>query len=460
MTDPYQQALADYNAAYKWIIGRIVANATPEDGRTFEAGVAAYEQRFALFKRFLATVGNPQQAFKSVHIAGTSGKGSVTTMISALLQACALRVGDHVSPYLQIPNEKLRTNSKMISPSEFAALVEDFKPMYQAWIARGEELPYALVWMTLNFQYFARQQVDWAVVETSVGGRLDSTNVLPSEIAVITNVDIDHTAALGAQLEQIAWHKCGIIKQDGIAVTAETKPDALAVFEREAQEKNATLYQLDYQQNPDQTFDVTTPYNTYRNCRVGLKGSFQRENAALAITAVDLLANQHGFTFGQAEIDAALPELAFTGRAELVQTTPPVILDGAHNPAKIASLVSSLKAEYADYDLTVIYGMLLAKDANDSLLSFKGYCENFIFVEPHVYRKPAYPHAALATAAKDILPTAAIRSTEYVADALETALAEATAKSLIVVTGSLYLLGEARERWYPKDALLRALEAG
>ncbi len=197
MSKTYEQIISDYNAAYKWIIGRIVADATPEEGRTFESGVESYRTKFAQYERFLDFADNPEARFKSVHIAGTSGKGSVTTMIAALLQACGQRVGDHVSPYLQIPNEKLRTNGRMISPSEFTALVEDFKPTYQAWVDRGEELPYAKVWMTLTFLYFAREQVDWAVVETSVAPRFD-------QCLAIRNCS-DHQC--GSRSHAYAWRK-------------------------------------------------------------------------------------------------------------------------------------------------------------------------------------------------------------------------------------------------------------
>ena len=237
----------DYNQARKWLMSLIT---DPEGQRYFEEKSA--EVRLAEFKeqidrtgKFLAFTGNPQAAFNSVHIAGTSGKGSVVNMIAAILRAGGLKTGYHVSPYLQVCNEKLIVDDQMISPSEFITLVGDLNRDYTKWIAsdgKYTSLKYGEAWVALTYLWMAKCGVDWAVIETGLGGRYDPTNVLPSNLAVITNVDYDHVEVIGPSLEQIAHHKAGIIKPGKPVVTSETKPEVLAVIQREVEEKNAHLF--------------------------------------------------------------------------------------------------------------------------------------------------------------------------------------------------------------------------
>src|SRR3972149_4177393 len=174
---------------------------------------------------FLDFVGNPQSKYPSVHVAVTSGKGSVVTLLAALLTHCRLHTGSHVSPYLQVSNEKLQTDGKLIGLAEFIALVERFKQLHTDWSNAGrpfKALRYNEAWTALAFLWFAQREVDGAVVETGVGGRFDPTNTLPACLAVITNVDFDHTEVLGQTLPEIAYHKAGIIKSQQAALTPAT----------------------------------------------------------------------------------------------------------------------------------------------------------------------------------------------------------------------------------------------
>ena len=176
-------------------------------------------------KAFLEHAGNPQEKYSVIHIAGTSGKGSVATMIGAILRQAGLRTGVHTSPYLQVCNEKLVVNDAMISPQAFVELVDEFKLLLVSFYKKtGEMLRYQEAWACLMYMYFAKCNVNWAVVETALGGRYDPTNVVQSKLAIITNIAMEHTPQLGTSLAEIAKHKAGIIKRDQPVITSETNP--------------------------------------------------------------------------------------------------------------------------------------------------------------------------------------------------------------------------------------------
>lgn len=455
----FDALLADYQAQLDWLLTLV----RDPQGRRFLAPrpiaerQVLYQARLEKMRGFLNFIGNPQRQFRSVHVAGTSGKGSVTSMIAALLQACGRRTADHTSPYLQIPNEKLRLNGQMIAPSELGGLIEDFRPKYAAWLAQGGDLLYGEAWVALTFAWLAQQQPDWAVIETGMGGRLDATNVLPSSLAVITNVGYDHMQVLGETLAEIAWHKAGIIKEGGVVVSAESNPDTLAILQQEARSQHAAFHPLHATHHPDGAFTLHAPHHTY-HLALPLAGTYQQANAALAIAAVDWLAGAHDFPLTLDHIHTALDHFNLPGRFELVAERPQVILDGAHNQPKMQALAASLAACYPDRRLTVIIGLLYAKDAHSMLAALQPVARRFIVTQPHVFGKPALPPVALAQAARSAAPDCPVTMAPDVQAALDEALATADPDDIILVTGSIYLVGEARERWHPRLTLLRQLE--
>lgn len=435
---------ADFDAAHDWLLSLIrdpqgTRYFTP---RTWDERQARLRAQLPRLQAFLAFCGHPERRFRSVHIAGTSGKGSVTLMLSALLTAAGQHTGDHVSPYLQIPNEKLRVDGQPIAPSAFIAAVADLRARLTAWQAQGGDLRYGEAWVALTFLWLAQQQVDWAVIETGMGGRYDPTNALPSSLAVITNIDYDHTQSLGDTLEAIAWHKAGIIKPGGTVLTGATQPEVLAVIAREAQAQGATLIHV-----PD---DGALPDGWLPD---GWHG-FQRSNATLAVSAARRLAERHGWSLTSETVRATLRDFVYPGRLEVMQTAPTVILDGAHNPHKVASLVRTLQARYPQRRMTVVLGLIMNKEANGIIDALRPVAARFVLTEPRVFGKPPVPAATLAAL------TAPIPSvTEPDVDtALDGLLAAAQPDDMILVTGSIYLIGAARERWFPRAALLRQLE--
>ncbi len=462
---PVKEALAAQAAAEQWLRSLI---RDPSGSRHFVQKTkfeieANFRAQMARMSGFLDFCGRPQALFNAVHVAGTSGKGSVTAMIAALLAECGLTTGWHVSPYLQICNEKLIVNGRFITPTQFAALVNKFRALYDAWIAQGGDLRYGEAWVALTFLWFAQQQVDWGVVETGMGGRFDPTNVLPAGLAVITNVNYDHVAQLGPALTDIAYQKAGIIKPHGLAVTAVSQPDALAIICTEAKKQQARLFCLDedfsyvVEEFDTRSISVTvqTPRRVYPHLRISLPGFFQAQNAALAVTAVDLLRENFDLPFSQAAAQKALGTLKFPGRMEVMQTRPLTIIDSAHNPHKIEALAASIRALYPHKQITAVTGSLVTKDYAGSLQTLVALADRLVLTQPDVFGKPAVPPHKLAAMARALDADKPIFTCENVEESLKTAFQHSAAADLVLITGSLYLAGEARSFWFPPGDILR-----
>jgi dihydrofolate synthase/folylpolyglutamate synthase len=452
---------ADFRAQEQWLLSLI----RDPQGLRFNVPRSAAEYRQRDYERiermaaFMAFIGNPQRRLRAVQVAGTSGKGSVTTLIAALLTACGQRTADHISPYLQVCNEKLRIDGKMIAPSEFADLVREFRRLYGAWVENGGDLRYGEAWVALTLLWFVHKNPDWTVMETGRGGRFDPTIIMPAELAVITNVDFDHVTTLGPELTDIAWHKAGIIRPNTPAITAATHPDVLAVIRREAAQKNAPLFELDYTANSNGLLTVNAPYTRYDNLDLNLSQGFQMTNAALAIAAVDMLAHDFDFELDNATIEQALTGYVVPGRLEMMQQSPLVLIDGAHNPHKMRALAESLQARYPNRRITTIIGMIARKEADGMVEAIRPITNRFIATQPHVFGKPGQPPEFLAERIRAIAPETNVTIAPDVQAAIDLALRDAQPDDIIVVTGSIYLIGAARERWFPTADLLQALEA-
>jgi dihydrofolate synthase/folylpolyglutamate synthase len=465
------QILADFNNQIKWLY-RLITD--PTGSRYFEnkdqqTRLREYQEQLLRITDFLKFVNNPQQRFSSVHVTGTSGKGSVAAMTAAILSQCQLRTGFHGSPYLQVVNEKLIIDGEMITPSEFNHLVNQFRQIYDVWAAAGGPftgLLYTEAWTALVCLWLAQHKVDWAVIETSLGGRFDSTNVLPAKLAIITNVGYDHVESLGPELPDIAYHKAGIIKNNGLVITAATNKAALQVIEEEARQKNARLYRM------GQDFDFTvqkmnssglwisvqTPFRYYHDVHIAMQGTFQVTNAALAITATDILAEENLVSVSEEAVRTALAQLSFPGRMEIIQSKPLVILDGAHNLHKMQALVTSLRIIYPEKRITAIVGMLMTKDTPALIKSLLPVVSRFVVTKPNVFGKPSLPPEALGDIIQDIAPTIKVHVVDNVKDSIDLALQKLDNDEVLLITGSLYLVGEARDYWLPREQLLKNIE--
>lgn len=409
----------------------------------------------------LDLLGNPQNAFRSIHVGGTSGKGSTATMISALLTSAGYRTGLYLSPHLQVLNECYQINSRMAATTDLADVFETLKPAI-GQVARENPFgppSYFEVQTALAFALFARKEVDVAVIEVGLGGALDATNVLRPQVSVLTNVGLDHTEILGDTVELIAQHKAGIIKPGQIVISGFAQPSAQAIVQERCAVQGATLWQLgsDFtlHTQSDDTFAVAFPDKIYDDLRVNLHGDFQMTNAAYAVAAV------HAFTrgVGASIVRDGLWQAVIPGRLERVQEDPTVILDGAHNPDKIGAAANAIAKSYGDRRRVVVLSLKSDKAYGDILPHVLTNTSALIvtaFADTGLWK--ACKPEILAGAAAELAPGLYIRIEPDPLQALQHAFALAGHDDLIWVTGSLYLIGDIREYWYPSAELLRQAE--
>lgn len=444
-----------FDKAHRWLFSLV----TDPEGKRFSVPKTAEQRRRELEEAmartadFLAFAGHPERQFPAVHVTGTSGKGSVSMMAASILQGTGLRTGLHTSPYLQMPTEKLMVNGEPVSLAGFADLVWRFKRLHADWAAAGgsfNQLHYTEAWTAITFMWLAEQNLDFAVVETGMGGRLDPTNHMASEVSIITNVAFDHVKSLGPDLTDIAWHKAGIIKRNKPAVTGVTVPELLTILEQEAAEKEATLFTLgrdfDFEIHDPNTITVHGPFNRYDRLKVGPIGIYQLSNATLAIAALDVLS--HFEKIGPPLNPQALATCSCPGRMEVVSHDPIILLDGAHNPHKMQALVDSLKQAYPNKKITAITGSIVNKEVEDILQVLIPAVDRVIATAPNVPGKPAVDPAIIVEKIGQMAPIPA-ESTQNISQAIERAKAISDPEDLILITGSLYLVGEARELWHP-----------
>ncbi len=468
---PGDAALARYRSAVARTDALIERSNTPE-GKTPAEIRARAEMRLRRVRRFLAWLGDPQAAYPIVHVGGTSGKGSTSVAIAAILSAGGYKVGLHTSPYLQVATEKLQVGGRLIDPQVFADLVDEALEGHDAWRrAHPEEdrLTYGEIWVALLATYFRREQVDLAVIEVGAGGRFDLTNVVQPVAAVVTSVGLDHTVTLGETIPEIAWHKAGIIKAGASAVTAVTDPVALAVIVDEAARVGTPLVRV-VEGESFEVVEASPGGTTWRELRAVSSGArvadsplpappgrFQATNAAIAVATVRELASR-GFPVTEDAIRMGLASARLPGRFERVPDGVPVVLDGAHNPDKVAALAENLPGLVAAglaRRLVVVLGALEAKRHEEMVRALGDQAAEIVTTSASVLAKRGATAAALAQTARSVgfrgRLTVEPEPTAALAHALERARLDSGA---VLVTGSLYLVGTLRARWYPDEAVV------
>ncbi len=414
---------------------------------------AAGRARMAVMRELVQALRDPQDQFRSVHVGGTSGKGSTSVLIAAGLQASGHRTGLHTTPYLQDATEKLVIEGRQASQAEVVALVDRLRHALVGLPELDQRATFVQRWTALVFLYFAHQAVDIGVIEVSLGGRYDATNVLTPAVSVITNIGHDHLEALGPTLADVAWHKAGILKPGVPGVTAATG-EALAVIEREAAAVGAPLWVVGRDvrlsdvrcTSVGTTLRVDTPTGAWPTVRLSLLGPHQAVNAATAIAALDAL-QLAGVAIDQEAAGAALAAATVPGRFEVVQTNPTIVLDGAHNPEKAASLTAALQATFPGRQITLVLGVGASKDLPDILTALRPVLAHVVCTEVSVIAKPAVAAEALARAVRGVgIPADAVPDPHA---AVGRACDVAGRGGLVCVTGSMYLVGAVRGRWHP-----------
>jgi dihydrofolate synthase/folylpolyglutamate synthase len=391
-------------------------------------------------KNILSALGDPQNDFNCIHIAGTNGKGSVASALSAILHESGYRVGLYTSPHLVRFNERICINNRQIANKDVVKSYQAVKRVHH-----GDRSPTFFEFSTAMALYtFSRQKVDWAVIETGMGGRYDATNIIKPAISIITNVSMEHRDYLGSTIAEIAREKAGIIKQMTPVVTAVKQKQARSVVREVAQKKSAPLFMLgkDFavRQHPSGHFSYYGFENTWRHLKTPLLGHYQVQNAALALAASELL-TKNNVSISRESIKQGLANTRWPGRLEIVCDNPLVILDGAHNLIAARNLARFLADNLAKRRITLVIGILDDKPYASMLKSLLPQCSRAIITRAKTGR--ALDPQRLYKTAQNLVSDVSI--VPDVSDAFRQAVETAASDEVICVAGSLYVVGEAKE---------------
>ena len=354
----------------------------------------------------LDKLSNPQDKFKSVHVAGTNGKGSVCAFLVSILEKQGYKVGVYTSPHLVDFRERIRINEKKISKKDISEILAKVKPLVK-------DHTFFEIVTAIAFLYFAQEKVDIAIVEVGMGGRLDATNVITPLVSAITNISLEHTCHLGNTIEQIAFEKAGIIKQDVPLVLSEDI-NGLDVIKKVADEKSSEVF-----------IAKTTKTDS------ALKGDFQYENLSVALKIIKLLKIK-GFKTSDESISKGLNAVKWPGRLDFISKN--ILFDCAHNPA--AAKVLSQELKKIKKDIYIILGIMKDKDIEHMVAFLEPVAKEIIITRPHIARA-AMPDRIAEFAHKKVSIVGDVK------DSLEYAKLKAGKEGLVVVTGSIFTVGEA-----------------
>jgi dihydrofolate synthase/folylpolyglutamate synthase len=404
----------------------------------FLYGLRLFGAKFGLENTFklAALAGNPQEKLRFIHVAGTNGKGSTCAMLESIYRASGLRVGLFTSPHLVSFRERIQLNRQLVSENEVVRLVAELQPLLKQFPADHHPTFFEVV-TVMALKFFCEQKCDLVIWETGLGGRLDSTNIVTPLASVITNIAFDHQQWLGDTLEKIAAEKAGIIKPGVPVVTAADEPEALTVIEKTARENNSSLVKVG-QASRLSTFEQEKSETGATPVR-RLLGDHQKLNAALALAAVEIL--QSKIPVSHEAIHNGLVDVNWPGRLQLIQRPngQKILLDGAHNVAGAKALRDALEKHFPAVGRALVLGVLQDKD-------WQHICEMLAPLAGRIFTVPVASERAASANELAVACRAANPAAESLACAsLNEALKRTAGDTFVVITGSLYLVGEALE---------------
>ena len=389
----------------------------------------------------LSLMGDPHKKLKYVHIAGTNGKGSTAAMTASILGQAGYKVGLYTSPYIYRFNERMQINGEQIPDQELADITEWVKPLAQSMAESPTE--FELV-SCIAFEYFYRNKCDIVVLEVGMGGALDSTNVIPCpEVAVITNIGLDHTDVLGKTVEEIALTKSGIFKENGAAVVYRGTEGVEAVFEKVCAEKNVSLKKANFEGLKLHSHGLTGQIfdcGDRKALELPLLGDHQLHNAAVVLGVIDTL-QEKGWKITEDHVREGLKTVSWPGRFDIMRKDPLFIIDGGHNPQCIEALVKNIQDYLAGKKVIVLTGVLADKDYADMYKPVMPLVQEFVCITPpNPRRLPAEKLAEYLTAAGTTATPCG--STK---EGVLTAMEKAGNDGVVLCFGSLYSIGDIRD---------------
>jgi len=426
---------SDYEEALSWL---------------FPLRRSGAERGLEPIRQLLELLGNPQDDFRSIHVTGTSGKGSTSAMIASILRAGGFRVGLFTSPHLESFTERIVVDGRQIPEEDVVRLLKGVRPLLEEM--GGYQGPvhatFFEVTTAIALEYFAEEGVDLAVLEAGMGGRLDATNVVGSLVSVITNVSLEHTGALGDTVLKIAEEKAGIVKPGGVLVTATQDDDVYALFVEACERVGSRIFRVGrdiaYEKLGSslkgQRFRLRGLRNNFEELYIPLLGEHQIVNAATAVGAVEAL-GFHGVDVPREAIMEGLRRVRWPGRLEVIRRRPLVVLDAAKDLEAARALKEALLEDFSYRRLLAVVSISSDKDIPGMVGQFAEAADHFIITAHGVMGRAADP-SIIADEVRKRSKTYSIAP--YPKDALEEALAMADEDDMVIVTGSVFLVGEAR----------------
>jgi len=406
-------------------------------------GAAAFKKDLTNTIILCEHLGNPHHKFKSIHIAGTNGKGSVSHMLAAILQTAGYRTGLYTSPHLKDFRERIKMNGDEINEKFIIDFTEKIKPLIEEIEPSFFEITVAMA-----FDYFDQQKVDIAIIEVGLGGRFDSTNIITPELSVITNIGWDHMNILGNSLEKIAFEKAGIIKANVPVVVGETIPETNSIFKKIAYEKKAPVHLATQQRNVagwkwekhELIVEIAEQGKTdHKKYHLDLPGIYQSKNLLTVLEVCSVLKDL-GYEIDENEIREGLQKTkkmtGLHGRWEVIHENPTIVLDVGHNEDGIKQIIQQIELT-THHDLHIIIGMVKDKEI-DKVLSLLPHSANYYFTQAHIPR--ALPAETLKEKAQKFNLKG--KSAPDVNEAIKEAKSKAHKDDLILVCGSVFLVGE------------------
>ena len=430
-----------YPEALKYLDSLI--NYEKKDGYSYKGSF-----KLSRMEKLVGDLGDPQFNVKSIHIAGTKGKGSVSAITHSILKSAGLNTGLYTSPHLENFRERVRLNDSLISEKDVASLVKKIKPAIESG---AEPKPsFFEVYTALAYLYFSDNKADIAVYETGLGGRLDATNVLKPIVSAITPISYEHTDKLGNTLGEIAFEKAGIIKTGSVCITARQEKEASDVISSVCSQRNAKLItvgkDISFEEvscdDKGSVFNVSGIFGRYSMLECGLLGPHQIANVALSIGIIESL-RFSGIDIPEDAIRRGIKTAVWPGRLEIVSRRPLVVLDGAQNRASAKTLVDAVKKVFKYNKLKLVLGVSKDKDVKGILEELVPICDSIILTKSKIVERAAEPEniKAMIGNSKEVLMTSCVD------EAMDAALSRAGASDLVLVTGSLFVVGEARQRY-------------
>jgi dihydrofolate synthase / folylpolyglutamate synthase len=427
-------------------------------GRELAAPQQARVQKFGLenISVLVADLGNPHRAVPCAHIAGTNGKGSTAAILESILCDAGLRTGLYTSPHLERINERIRLDGEPVSNEIFAAAWTRVHASIESLMASGKLTAHPTYFecvTAMAFLIFAEQRVDFAIYEVGLGGRLDSTNIVTPEVAIITPIDFDHENFLGHSIAEIAAEKAGIIKPGATVVSLVTRAEARSVIAHKCVEMRARLAEIDEEWRLE---DMPASEGFHRALAISkdsrakltiapaLPGRFQLRNALGAATAARVLSEGNRFRLEDRNIERGIANVSWPGRLERLSEKPAVYLDGAHNPSGARELLEFWQRDLAGRRIILIYGAMRDKAVDEIAGVLFPHAHNVILTEPRQPRAISVPLLSEMTAHLASPHPIIIRDPFQ---AFDHALELAGENDAIFVTGSLYLVGDLRGHW-------------